>query len=93
MGSVTVRPDTNGNPALAYNKFTTQVVAPAASQKAVKTNATVLRAAITELYRTPAVVLAFVKHEKPDPAVTSSSVRATLKDVNNAWLISAFDPV
>jgi Mce-associated membrane protein len=81
-----------------YTTFTTQVVAPAAAQKAVKTSATVVRAAIAELGPRSAVVLVFVDQstsstDKPDPTMTSSSVLVTLTKVNDAWLISSFDPV
>jgi Mce-associated membrane protein len=81
-----------------YNTFTTQVVTPAATQKAVRTNATVVRAAVTELRSGAAVVLVFVNQStsssaKPDPTMTSSSVLVTLNQVDGAWLFSSFDPV
>jgi Mce-associated membrane protein len=81
-----------------YNTFTTQVVAPAAAQKAVKTNAAVVRAAVTELRSGAAVVLVFVNQstsssDKPNPSMSSSSVLVTLTRVDDAWLISSFDPV
>jgi Mce-associated membrane protein len=81
-----------------YNTFTTQVVAPAAAQKAVRTNATVVRAAVTELRSGAAIVLVFVNQStsssgKPNPTMTSSSVLVTLNRVDGAWLISSFDPV
>ena len=81
-----------------YNTFTTQVVAPAVAQKAVKTNAAVVRAAVTELRSGAAVVLVFVNQstsssDKPDPSMSSSSVLVTLTKVDDAWLISSFDPV
>ena len=45
-----------------------------------------------------AVVLVFVKQktaskEKPEPVVTSSSLRITLKKVKGSWLIEKFDGV
>jgi Mce-associated membrane protein len=81
-----------------YNTFTTQVVAPAVAQKAVKTNAAVVRAAVTELRSGAAVVLVFVNQttsssDKPNPSMSSSSVLVTLTKVDDAWLISSFDPV
>jgi Mce-associated membrane protein len=43
-------------------------------------------------------VLVFVKEktaskEKPEPVVTSSSLRVTLTKVNSSWLIDKFDAV
>lgn len=43
-----------------YNQFTEQIVAPAAKQKALKTNARVLGAAVQELHPNSAVVLVLV---------------------------------
>ncbi|WP_174183599.1 twin-arginine translocation pathway signal [Nocardia barduliensis] len=81
-----------------YSQFTQQVVAPAAKQKSVRTAATVVRAAVSELRPDEAVVLVFINQtttsaEKPDPALAASSVRVTLRKADDAWRISAFDPV
>ncbi|MFE7747216.1 twin-arginine translocation pathway signal [Nocardia sp. NPDC057455] len=81
-----------------YSQFTQQVVAPAAKQKSVRTSATVVRAAVSELRPDEAVVLAFINQsttsaEKPDPALAASSVRVTLRKADSVWRISAFDPV
>ncbi|MGW5377821.1 twin-arginine translocation pathway signal [Nocardia sp. NPDC003999] len=81
-----------------YSQFTQQVVAPAAKQKQVRTSATVVRAAVSELRTDDAVVLVFINQtttsaEKPDPASAASSVRVTLRKADGAWRISAFDPV
>lgn len=81
-----------------YSKFTDQIVAPAAKQKAVKTTATVVRAAVSELHPDKAVVLVFLNQttsssDKPEPAQTASSVLVTVTKTHNDWLISAFDPV
>ncbi|WP_280260682.1 twin-arginine translocation pathway signal [Nocardia abscessus] len=81
-----------------YSQFTQQVVAPAAKQKSVRTTATVVRAAVSELRTDEAVVLVFINQtttsaEKPDPALAASSVRVTLRKAEDAWRISAFDPV
>lgn len=81
-----------------YDQFTQQIVAPAAKQKAVKTNAVVLRAAISDLHPDSATVLLFVNQstqskDRPEPTFTSSSVTVTLTKANGKWLISSFNPV
>jgi Mce-associated membrane protein len=81
-----------------YNQFTQQIVAPAAKQKSVKTSAVVLRAALSEFRPDSAVVLLFVNQstqskERPEPTLTSSSVRVTLTKADGKWLISSFNPV
>jgi Mce-associated membrane protein len=81
-----------------YNQFTEQIVAPAAKQKSLKTNARVLGAAVQELHPDSAVVLVLVDQsttskDNPDPAMTSSSVLVSLTRVNGNWLITKFDPV
>ncbi|MEE2852868.1 MAG: hypothetical protein VX424_09495 [Actinomycetota bacterium] len=81
-----------------YNQFTEQIVAPAAKQKSLKTNARVLGAAVQELHPDSAVVLVLVDQsttskDNPDPAMASSSVLVSLTRVNGAWLITKFDPV
>lgn len=81
-----------------YNQFTEQIVAPAAKQKSLKTNARVLGAAVSELHPNSAVVLVMVDQsttskDNPDPAMASSSVLVSLTPVNGQWLITKFDPV
>jgi Mce-associated membrane protein len=81
-----------------YKQFTEQIVAPAAKQKALKTNARVLGAAVAELHPDSAVVLVLVDQsttskDKPDPAMASSSVLVSLTRVNGNWLITKFEPV
>ncbi len=81
-----------------YNQFTEQIVAPAAKQKSLKTNARVLGAAVQELHPTSAVVLVLVDQsttskDNPDPTMASSSVLVSLSRVNGTWLITKFDPV
>ncbi|MET7768440.1 twin-arginine translocation pathway signal [Nocardia sp. NPDC005366] len=81
-----------------YTQFTQQIVAPAAKQKAVKTTAAVVRAAVSDLRQDSAVVLVFINQtttssEKPDPAMAASSVRVSLTRVDGDWRISSFDPV
>lgn len=81
-----------------YNKFSEQVVTPAALQKEITATAGVLQAAVSELHPDSAVVLVFVNQstrskERPDPVVTPSSVLITLTKVQGSWLISKVDPV
>lgn len=81
-----------------YNQFTEQIVAPAAKQKSLKTNARVLGAAVQELHPDSAVVLVLVDQsttskDNPDPAMASSSVLVSLTRVNDKWLITKFDPI
>jgi Mce-associated membrane protein len=81
-----------------YDKFTSQIVAPAAKQKSVKTSAVVLRAAVSDLHPDSAVVLLFVNQstqskDRPEPAFSNSSVTVTLTKANGKWLISSFNPV
>lgn len=81
-----------------YNQFTEQIVAPAAKQKSLKTNARVLGAAVQELHPDSAVVLVLIDQsttskDNPDPAMASSSVLVSLTRVNGKWLITKFDPV
>jgi len=81
-----------------YTQFTEQIVTPAAQQKSVKTTASVVRAAVSELQPNSAVVLVFVNQtttskENPDGAFAVSSVKVSLNKVDGTWLISSFDPV
>jgi Mce-associated membrane protein len=81
-----------------YDKFTKEVVTPAAQTKGVTTTAQVVGAAASELHPNSAVVLIFVNQvtaskERPDPAMASSSVLVSLTKVHGDWLITKFDPV
>ncbi|MEE4023432.1 hypothetical protein V1Y59_10115 [Gordonia sp. PKS22-38] len=81
-----------------YQEFTDKVVKPAATENDVNTEAQIVRSAVSELSKNDAQVLAFVNQSttsktKPDPELTSSSVRITLQRVGGRWLISSFDPV
>ena len=81
-----------------YTQFTEQIVKPAAKDKAVKTSASVVRAAVSELHPDSAVVLVFINQtteskDRPDASFINSAVRVTLQKVNGGWLISSFDPV
>jgi Mce-associated membrane protein len=81
-----------------YSKFTDQILATAAKQKAIKTEAKVVRAAVSEMHPDRAVVLLFVNQvttskDRPDPALAASSVLVTLTREHGRWLISEFNPV
>jgi Mce-associated membrane protein len=81
-----------------YNQFTEQIVAPAAKQKSLKTTAHVIRAGVSELHPDSAVILVYVDQsttskDKPDPAMSASSVRVSMIRSNGTWLITKFDPV
>ncbi len=79
-----------------YQQFADQIVGPSTQRAQVTTTATVVKAAVAELNPNSAVVLVFVKQktaskEKPEPVVTSSSLRVTLKKVGSSWLIEKFE--
>jgi Mce-associated membrane protein len=81
-----------------YTQFTEQIVAPAAKEKSVKTQAAVVRAALSEMHPDSAVVLVFINQttqskDRPDASFINSAVRVTLQKVKGGWLISSFDPV
>ncbi|WP_414686074.1 twin-arginine translocation pathway signal [Mycobacterium sp.] len=81
-----------------YQRFADQIVGPSAQRGQVTTTATVVKAAVSELHPTSAVVLVFVRQktiskEKPQPVETSSSLRVALTKVNGSWLIEKFDAV
>ncbi|WP_020104733.1 hypothetical protein [Nocardia sp. 348MFTsu5.1] len=81
-----------------YTEFTEKVVAPAAQQNSVDTQTEVVRSAVSDIDKDSATVLVFINQtttstDKPDPALTASSVRVTLSKVDGTWKISAFDPV
>jgi Mce-associated membrane protein len=81
-----------------YTQFTEQIVTPAAKEKSVKTTASVVRAAVSEIHPDAATVLVFINQtttskENPDGAFAASSVKVSLKKIDDRWLISAFEPV
>jgi Mce-associated membrane protein len=81
-----------------YDKFTKDVVTPAAQSKGVTTTAQVAGAAASELNPDKAVVLVFINQattskERPDPAMASSSANVSLAKVHGDWLITKFDPL
>ena len=61
-----------------YTQFTEQIVTPAAKEKSVKTTASVVRAAVSEIHPDSAMVLVFINQtttskENPDGAFAASS--------------------
>ncbi|QLL06742.1 twin-arginine translocation pathway signal [Mycobacterium vicinigordonae] len=80
-----------------YDNFSRQVIAPAATQKSLKTTAVVLRGALTEFHPNSAVVLLFVNQttqskDRPEPSMAASTVLVTLIKADGKWLISQFNP-
>lgn len=81
-----------------YNQFTEQIVSPAAKKNGVTTSASVVNAAVSELYPDRAVVLVFLNQsttssENPDGSFSTSSVKVGLAKVDGSWRIASFDPV
>lgn len=81
-----------------YTKFTQQIVGPAAKQRGIKATANVVRAAVSEMHPSTAIVLVYINEstvskDKPDPEFSASSVLVTVENNNNTWLISKFEPV
>ncbi|MFI5511283.1 hypothetical protein ACIA48_27825 [Mycobacterium sp. NPDC051804] len=81
-----------------YTDFTEKIVTPAAKEKQVKTAASVVRAAVSEMHPDSATVLLFINQtttskENPDGAFAASSVKVGLKKIDGRWLINTFDPV
>lgn len=95
---VTAKTHLTGDFLAYYDKFTRQIVTPAAKEHHVQTTAVVARAALSELRPTSAVVLTFIDQstmskDKPEPIVAASAVRVGLTKIDGRWLISSFDPV
>jgi len=81
-----------------YTEYTDTVVTPAVKERAVKKQAVIARAAVSEMHPDKAVVLAFINQisvskQDPDGSFSASSVKITMVDVDGKWLISEFDPV
>jgi Mce-associated membrane protein len=81
-----------------YTQFTEQIVTPAAREKSVKTAASVVRAAVSEIEPDNAEVLVFINQtttskENPDGAFAASSVKVGMTKIDGTWLIESFDPV
>jgi Mce-associated membrane protein len=81
-----------------YSKVTDDVVRPAVTQKGVKTEAHVARAAVSEMHPGTAQVLVFVNQvttskDRPSPALATSTVIVTMVKSGGQWRISEFKPV
>lgn len=81
-----------------YGKFSDEILLPAARERAVRSEAAVVRAAEAEIHPDAAKVLVYVNQtttsrERPDASQTASSVMVSLTKVGERWLISAFDPI
>jgi len=81
-----------------YTKVIEETVAPAAKQKSLQTTAHVVGAAVSELHPNSAVVLVFIDQsttskDRPDPAMSASSVLVSMNRINGRWLITKFEPV
>ncbi|MEX3655930.1 twin-arginine translocation pathway signal [Mycolicibacterium fortuitum] len=81
-----------------YTQFTEEIVAPAAKQKSVKTAASVVRSAVSEIHPDSAVALVFVNQattsaENPNGSFSASAVKVGLSKIDGNWLISSFDPI
>ena len=81
-----------------YSTFTDEVVRPAVTQRGVKTEANVARAAVSQMDPGRAQVLIFVNQvttskERPSPALATSSVMVTMVESGGRWLISEFKPI
>lgn len=81
-----------------YTQFTQEIVAPAAKQKSVKTAASVVRSAVSEIHPDSAVALVFVNQattsaENPNGSFSASAVKVGLSKIDGNWLISSFDPI
>jgi Mce-associated membrane protein len=79
-----------------YQRFADQIVGPSAQRGQVTTTASVVKAAVSELHPNSAVVLVFIKQKttskaKPEPVVTSSSLKVAMTKVKGSWLIDKFD--
>jgi Mce-associated membrane protein len=79
-----------------YQQFAEKIVGPSAMSGQVTTTAIVVKASVTEMHPNSAVVLVFLKQKtaskaKPEPVVTSCSLRVALTKVNGSWLIEKFD--
>lgn len=94
----TAKSHLTGNFLKSYTDFTDHVIRPAVKDKAVKTTAVVLRAALSEFHPDSAVALVFVNQstasrDQPEPTFANSSVTVSLAKVDGKWLISDFIPL
>ena len=81
----------------AYTQLIHDVVIPGAKEKQISATATVPAAASISAGETHAEVLVFINQTVTiggaAPTTTTSSVRVTLDQVQDRWLISQFEPV
>lgn len=80
-----------------YTDFLDQVVRPAVNDRQVRTEAKVLRAAVSDIHPGTAHVLVFVNQttlsmDRPQPSMAANSVLVEMTNVNGQWLISEFNP-
>jgi Mce-associated membrane protein len=80
-----------------FTGFSQYFVTPAVRQQGIKASASVLRAAAVDMRPSSAMVLLFVhqttsSRDKPDPILSTNSVRVTLTKINGSWLIAKFEP-
>jgi Mce-associated membrane protein len=81
-----------------YDQYIQTAVAPIAKTKGIKTTATVVRKAVSELHPDSADVLLYINQttqtsDNPAPTLAASSVMVKLSKVDGKWLISSFKPV
>ena len=74
------------------------MVRPAVTEKGVKTEANVARAAVSQMEPDSAQVLVFVNQvttsrDRPSPALATSTVMVTLVKNGDTWLIAEFKPI
>ena len=74
------------------------MVRPAVTEKGVKTEANVARAAVSQMKPGSAQVLVFVNQvttsrDRPSPALATSTVMVTLVKNGDTWLIAEFKPI
>ncbi|WP_405136559.1 RDD family protein [Nocardia sp. NBC_01388] len=81
-----------------YDSYTKTVVAPAAHEKTVNTQAQCAGSALISADDRHATVLVFINQstttaENPQPSQISSTVRVQLTKIGPEWLISEFEPI
>ncbi len=91
------RGELTGNFRDAYTQLTHDLVIPTAKEKKISAVVTVPAAALVSASPDHAVVIVFVNQTtiqgNEPPAATASTVRVTLDNRDNRWLISDFTPV
>lgn len=89
---------TTGGFRTKYRQFLDDALIPTAREKKISTNAVVVGAGIQSLAADNAKVLLFVDQRttsaaEPNAKNTTSSILVGLQNVNDAWMISQFDPL